>query len=398
MTDIIAVLGFFTFWIAVIMRKPLMAYIEQSKVAHKDVTALSERVQQLEGSIVTMGKDIQEVKDTSEFAHKLLIDSAQQIADAHKLLTNNAQQMADAHKFVISVQQDIAKGAVTIAPPKPATEPKLLTASTCLINDLGKVSGDGTIRFERTLPAPIERVWQHLTASDCLPQWLAEGSIEQRFGGKVELNFDINEMPERKDKGARLVWGVHGHVTFIEPLRTLAYSWIDPDSNLESHVSFQVTAQGDQTALVLTHSQVPADRLHEMLAGWHTHLDILKARLSGGVPPTFSKRFKEVLQTYVAVVATTVFISAAAAATPAVAGTTNEAYQVIQAEKSHILSKYDALAREADDLKKQIADLKRDTSNEAARAADHLGKQLDNDNRDLSAMDIELKDLDRALN
>ena len=96
MDGIIAILGFWVFWIAVLLRKPLMAYIEQSKVVNKDVHTLSDRVAQLENSIVTMGKDVQEVKDTSEFAHKLMIDSAQQIAEAHKLLSHNTQQMADA--------------------------------------------------------------------------------------------------------------------------------------------------------------------------------------------------------------------------------------------------------------------------------------------------------------
>jgi uncharacterized protein YndB with AHSA1/START domain/predicted nucleic acid-binding Zn-ribbon protein len=390
MDGIIAILGFWVFWIAVLLRKPLMAYIEQNKVVNKDVTLLSERVLQLESSIVTIGKDVQEVKDTSEFAHKLLIDSAQQIADAHKLLTHNSQQMADTSKFVTSIRNEIAKGVVTIAAPPPE-QPKLLTASTPLCHDLGKVTGDGTIRFERVLPAPIERVWQHLTAPDCLPQWLAAGSIEQRFGGKVDLNFDANEMPERKETG------IHGRVTFIEPLRTLAFSWIDPSSKLESNVSFQVSTEGDQTSLVLTHSQVPADRMHEFLASWHTHLDILKARLTDAISPSFSKRYREVLQTYVAVVATTVFITTAAAA-PAMATTSTDAYQEIQAERSHALSKYDALAREADDLKRQIADLKRDSSSESARAADHLGKQLDDDNRDLTSLDHEIKDLDKALN
>jgi len=394
MDGIIAILGFWVFWIAWLLKKPLMAYIEQNKVVNKDVSTLSERVAQLEGSIVTMGKDIQEVKDTSEFAHKLLIDSAQQIADAHKLLTNNAQQMADASKFVTTVQKEIAKGVVTISAPPPE-QPKLLTTSTCLIDDLGKVTGDGTIRFERVLPARIERVWQYLTASDCLPQWLAAGTIEQRFGGKVELNFKADETPDKAH--CVLDHNIHGRVTFIEPLRTLSYSWIDPASNLESNVSFQVSTQGDQTAVVLTHSQVPSDRLHEFLACWHTHFDILKARLTDSVAPVFSKRFKEVLQTYVAVVATTVFITTAAAA-PAMASTSNEAYQEIQTARSHALSKYDALAREADDLKKQIAELKRDASSEAARAEDRLGKQLDEDNRDLTNLDHEIKDLDKALN
>src|SRR5690242_7850179 len=94
MEGFIAVLGFWVFMIALVVKKPIAQYIElkRSKGTDNETKALSERVQQLESAVVTMVKDIQEVKDTSEFAHKLLIDSAQQIADAHKLLTHNANQ------------------------------------------------------------------------------------------------------------------------------------------------------------------------------------------------------------------------------------------------------------------------------------------------------------------
>jgi uncharacterized protein YndB with AHSA1/START domain/cell division protein FtsB len=381
MEGIIAVLGFWIFLLAIIAKKPLMAYIEQSKVANKDVAALTQRVQQLENSVVTIGTDIQEVKDTSEFAHRLLIDSAQQIADAHKLLTQNVQQMADAKKL-LDIQANQTQSTITVVakpdgsvPPQAhdpkliANERKLLTTSTPLINELGKVIGDGTVRFERVLPAPIERVWQYLTAPDCLPQWLAAGSIDQRFGGKVELNFDLEEMPERQDHGAQ----IHGTISFLEPLRTLSHSWNDDASKLQSNVCFQVSTDGDQTTLVVTHSQLPQDRLHEIMAGWHTHLDILKARLTEAMPPSFRKRYREVLQTYAAVVATTLVISTAALAAPAaVAAPPSSDYQAIQAERSHMLSRYDAIARDADDLKRRIADLKRDTSPEAGRTAEQL--------------------------
>ncbi len=89
MEGILAVAGFWIVMLAIVMKKPLMTYLENKKakgVSDADANII-ERVQNLEGSMVTMGKDIQEMKDTSEFAHKLMIDSAQQIAEAHKLLT-----------------------------------------------------------------------------------------------------------------------------------------------------------------------------------------------------------------------------------------------------------------------------------------------------------------------
>jgi uncharacterized protein YndB with AHSA1/START domain len=43
-----------------------------------------------------------------------------------------------------------------------------------------------TVRFERTLPGPIERVRAFLTVSDKRAQWLAAGEMELRIGGSVE--------------------------------------------------------------------------------------------------------------------------------------------------------------------------------------------------------------------
>ncbi len=159
-----------------------------------------------------------------------------------------------------------------------------------MVNDLGKIIDDSTVRFERVLPAPIERVWQYLTSSECLPEWLAEGNIDQRFGGKVKLKFDVEAVPERAGKGEV----IEGSVTFIDPLRALAYSWGTPGSDSVTNVSMQVSTIGDQASLVLTHSQLPAEAMAEVMAGWHAHLDVLKARLASVAPPDFRKRFKEV--------------------------------------------------------------------------------------------------------
>ena len=395
----VAISGFWLCMLLIVLKKPVMAYIEKSKISNTDVDALNKRVEQLEGAVATIGKDVQEVKDTSDFAHKLLIDSAQQIADAHKLLTHNAQQMAEANKLLATRQDAPEPSIVSVVdnaerqPKLLGNEPKLLTTSTPLINELGKVIGEGTIRFERKFDVPMERVWQHLTASDCLEQWLAPGTIDQRFGGKVELRFGADAVPEGKDSGEK----ISGSVSVIEPLRTLAFSWNEADSDLQSSVCFKVTGEGDQTALELTHSQLPAERMAEFMARWHTYLDILKARLAELVPPDFKKRFREVLQTYVAVVATSVFVATAAFAPPAMAQPSNAIYQEVQVERSHILSRYDALARDADDLKRQISDLKRDASSDANQEVQRLERKLDNYNRDLHTLELDIRDLDRVL-
>lgn len=393
MEGILAVGGFWLFLIAIVMKKPLMAYIENRKGKGESAIEanLLDRVSALEGSMVTMGKDIQEMKDTSEFAHKLMIDSAQQIAEAHKLLSKNASELAEAQQLLATAKHEAGTTKVTvIAPPK--EEPKLIGSTAPMINELGKIIDESTCRFERVLPAPIEKVWQYLTSSECLPEWLGEGSIEQRFGGKVKLQFDNSEV-----ESDRKIESIEGTVTFIDPLRVLAYSWGAPGSDKASQVSMQVTAVGDQTTLVLTHSQLPTEAMAEVMAGWHAILDALKARLAGLTPTKFSKRFKEVLQTYIAVVATTLVVASVASQSAEASNLSPETYNTLKVQRTNAEAKYDAIARDAEDLKRRIAELKRDNTSEAASAAGSLENKLDSSYRELKDLDYTIRDLNNAM-
>ena len=52
----------------------------------------------------------------------------------------------------------------------------------------GERIDETTVRFERLLPGPIDRVWAARTDGDPRATWLAGGSTDLRVGGKVELN------------------------------------------------------------------------------------------------------------------------------------------------------------------------------------------------------------------
>ena len=54
-----------------------------------------------------------------------------------------------------------------------------------------------TVRFERLLPGPIERVWAYLTESDKRGQWLGSGEMETRVGGSLPLTFDHAKLSKK---------------------------------------------------------------------------------------------------------------------------------------------------------------------------------------------------------
>jgi len=143
-----------------------------------------------------------------------------------------------------------------------------------------------TIRFERLLPGPIERVWEFLTDSDKRARWLAAGEAELTVGGDVELHFRNSSLSTQPDidppgKYSEMPETVSfsGTVTRCEPPNVFAHTWTFFDE--DSEVCYQLEEQGDRVRLVLTHRKLGKDQVLSVSGGWHTHLDILADILDG---------------------------------------------------------------------------------------------------------------------
>jgi uncharacterized protein YndB with AHSA1/START domain len=154
----------------------------------------------------------------------------------------------------------------------------------------GKILDAHTVRFERLLPGPIERVWAYLTESDKRGQWLAPGETEPRVGGKVEFHFrhadltpHVEATPEKykhMEGGASFA----GMVTRYEPPRLLAYTWGEGPGD---EVTFELTPRGKQVLLVVTDRRRDTKETAGAASGWHTHLGILDDRLNDRTPAPF---------------------------------------------------------------------------------------------------------------
>ncbi len=164
------------------------------------------------------------------------------------------------------------------------------------INDAHGVATDAsTVRIERVLPGPMERVWAYLTESDKRGQWLATGDMDLRPGGKVALHFQHDNLsPEdgpvsERYKGMENGHDTGGHVIACEPPRLLCMTWAE-ESGRSSEVTFELTPEEGQVRLVVTHRRLP-DRAQmlSVAGGWHAHLGILIDRLNGRTPPNFWK-------------------------------------------------------------------------------------------------------------
>lgn len=163
------------------------------------------------------------------------------------------------------------------------------------MNDYGTMLDDSTIRFERTLPGPIERVWAYIVESDKRAKWLCGGDTELKVNGAVEMRFHhasmVDQIPAedaRPDKYADMpdVVTFGGKVTAIEAPHLLAHTWVFEGA--ESEVTYELTERDDQVQLVLTHRRLnSAEEKLSVAAGWHTHLLILFEHLHGRKAPLF---------------------------------------------------------------------------------------------------------------
>ena len=151
-----------------------------------------------------------------------------------------------------------------------------------------RISPD-TVRVERLLPGPVERVWSYLVESDKRGRWLASGKVEQKANGCAEHVFRNSDLTENDDAAPAKYAAEAGEIRFevavlaCEPNRLLVHTWPG-----YSEVRFDLQPKGGDVLLTVTHSRI-AERgpLLSVSAGWHTHLDILAARLDGREPDGF---------------------------------------------------------------------------------------------------------------
>lgn len=172
-----------------------------------------------------------------------------------------------------------------------------------MMSELGKVTAPGTLRIERVLPGPIERVWSFLTDSQKRGKWLATGNMDLRVGGRVELSFKhadlsphVESAPDRyKDleRGHTLC----GRITQLDSPRLLSFTWGERVD--ASEVSFELKPQGTDVLLIVTHRRL-ADRgeMCSVAGGWHTHLDILADNLHERTARPFWSSHSEVEAEY----------------------------------------------------------------------------------------------------
>lgn len=170
-----------------------------------------------------------------------------------------------------------------------------------LLDKDGVLLDASTIRFERLLPGPIERVWAYLTESGKRKQWIAAGDFELRNGGKMHLFFHHKNIskqntavPEEFRKMNDEGEGFDGEVLAVEAPRLLTITW-----GGDSEVTFELTPQSNnEVLLTVTHRKLTDDGMKYVLPGWHVHLGLLADILNGEETRDFWADFQKLFAHY----------------------------------------------------------------------------------------------------
>jgi uncharacterized protein YndB with AHSA1/START domain len=171
------------------------------------------------------------------------------------------------------------------------------------MSEYAVVTSPRTVRIERLVKGPIERVWAYLTESDKRGTWLATGEMELRVGGRVdltwrnsELSADRQPVPERftKNEGQQMI----GRITRCDPPKLLSFAWGE-DVASSSEATFELTPRGGDVLLMVTHTRLPnRGQMVSVSGGWHIHLDMLADRLAGRESPNFWSSFVHLEDVY----------------------------------------------------------------------------------------------------
>lgn len=131
------------------------------------------------------------------------------------------------------------------------------------------------LRLSRTLPGPVDRVWQAFTDPGALASWF----WPERFATTAEVDLRVGGRYRIDGPGAGM--SVAGEYVAVEPPRRLVFTWRWAGEPEETLVTVELTPAGAGTDLVLVHERFADDAgRDEHAKGWSDCLDRLPAFLA----------------------------------------------------------------------------------------------------------------------
>jgi len=163
-----------------------------------------------------------------------------------------------------------------------------------ILGSLRSADGKGAVRMQDRYDTDIDDLWSALTDPRRLARWIGEVEGDLRLGGQFRAHFFTSG------------WEGTGRVEACEP----PHRWLvrtkdadDPDNPDEHAIEATLTADGDQTILVIEERGMPPDQLAAYGAGVQVHVEDLAAHIASRERRDMQERWAELLPTYQALAA-----------------------------------------------------------------------------------------------
>jgi uncharacterized protein YndB with AHSA1/START domain len=140
-----------------------------------------------------------------------------------------------------------------------------------------------TIRLERLLDVPPEKVWRYLTEAELRRQWFM-GGTDARPEGEFELlndhdNLSDENAPYPEDYAPYKGRTWNEKVIRFDPPRLLETTFQGGKNGI---VTYELEPEGRCTRLIVTHSGITSSTgFQDFGAGWNSHMIVLQERLAG---------------------------------------------------------------------------------------------------------------------
>jgi uncharacterized protein YndB with AHSA1/START domain len=165
-------------------------------------------------------------------------------------------------------------------------------AGNRILGTLRIADGKGVVRMEDRFDTEIEDLWSALTNASRLARWLGEFAGELRLGGEFRARFFSSG------------WEGTGRVEVCEPPRHLLVMTRHVGQTDEHAIEATLTADGDQTILILEERGMPVNLLAAYGAGIQVHVEDLAAYLAGRERCDADARWEELHPAYEALAST----------------------------------------------------------------------------------------------
>jgi uncharacterized protein YndB with AHSA1/START domain len=164
-----------------------------------------------------------------------------------------------------------------------------------ILGSVQSADGKGVVRIEDRYDTDIDDLWSAITDPLRLARWYGQVEGDLRPGGELRLYLESEG------------WEGTGRVEACEPPRRLRVTSRESDESwrkgrgappFDDVIEATLTADGDQTVLVIEVQGMPLDYLAAYGAGWQIHAENLAAYLAGRDGRDSEARWAELAPAY----------------------------------------------------------------------------------------------------